>query len=1022
MRIERKTSLLIALSSVAWFTALPLAGGASAAARSSATTADDVVHPITQLRELYTNEFGLKQPEGLTFSYDNPALVLVGPEVTAGTKVVEVTPLEDELSTDRVANLDPEGATLDTSTDEPTDVTDVVNVTNPAGATFDPATGTKYVLDGATRTIYKTTAGGRVSRILLGDTPFGRLQGLAFNPADGLLYVATPETNRVYGLNSTGAVQVAYSMRDADVASLTAMVFAPSADNTDPKGAYNLYIADAGAAAPAGQLAAAATTPTTGRVVETTLAAVAAAPVNANATMVKTILTSKFSPASPDPSGISYIPSLDQLWITDGEVEETTGAGYHGANMWGTNRNGIVQVTGTTVGFSNEPTGAGYDPATNRMFLSDDDAKRVNIDRPGTDGKFGTADDSVTPYDTKAFGNTDTEGADFDTFSGHIFTIDGVGREVYEISPGLNGRFDSGTGDDVRTHFDVGQYGATDPEGIAADPAHHTLLVVDHGSGAVYELNHDGSLVRTISIAASTQSKAAGMTLAPTTTTSGQQDLWIVDRGVDNDPQPTENDGKLYEMSYPPLSGATNQAPAVNAGPDQTITLPSSAALSGTVNDDGLPSGTTTETWSQVSGPGTVTFSAPHNRNTNASFSAAGTYVLRLSSTDGQLTGSDDVQVAVNPAPNQPPQVSAGPDQTITLPASASLSGTATDDGQPNGTLDISWTTVSGPGTVTFGTPNQASTTASFSDAGTYVLRLSANDSALQSSDDVQVTANPSGGGNQAPQVNAGPDQTITLPASASLSGTATDDGQPNGTLSTTWSKFSGPGTVTFGDANQLNTTASFSTPGAYVLRLSADDSALQSADDVQVTVNASGGTTATLDRAVARSSDDAEEWTNGSVDLTSSDLELTRDNATTGNQVVGMRFANISVPAGATINNAYVQFETDEVTTANPVSLAVQGQKAANSPTFTTAAQNISSRPRTIASVPWSPPGWPTIQVAGPDQRTPNINGVVSEIIGQAGWASGNAMVIVITGTGRRTAESFDGTRAPVLHIEYTT
>src|SRR5439155_1058477 len=79
-------------------------------------------------------------------------------------------------------------------------------------------------------------------------------------------------------------------------------------------------------------------------------------------------------------------------------------------------------------------------------------------------------------------------------------------------------------------------------------------------------------------------------------------------------------------------SGSTNQAPVVDAGPDQTITLPSSANLNGTVTDDGLPNppGTVTTTWSEVSGPGAVTFGDASAVDTAASFSAAGTYVLKL--------------------------------------------------------------------------------------------------------------------------------------------------------------------------------------------------------------------------------------------------------------------------------------------------------------------------------------------------------------------------------------------------------
>jgi K319L-like, PKD domain/Fibronectin type III domain len=92
---------------------------------------------------------------------------------------------------------------------------------------------------------------------------------------------------------------------------------------------------------------------------------------------------------------------------------------------------------------------------------------------------------------------------------------------------------------------------------------------------------------------------------------------------------------------------------------------------------------------------------------------------------------------------------------------------------------------------------------------------------------------------NQAPTVNAGPDQSITLPALATLAGTVTDDQLPNppANVTVTWSKVSGPGTVTFATPNAPQTTATFSVAGAYVLRLTANDSALQASDDIGITV-----------------------------------------------------------------------------------------------------------------------------------------------------------------------------------------
>jgi hypothetical protein len=97
-------------------------------------------------------------------------------------------------------------------------------------------------------------------------------------------------------------------------------------------------------------------------------------------------------------------------------------------------------------------------------------------------------------------------------------------------------------------------------------------------------------------------------------------------------------------------------------------------------------------------------------------------------------------------------------------------------------------------------------------------------------------------GGNQAPVVDAGSNQTITWPTNiVNLDGTVTDDGLPDppGALTTIWSKVSGPGTVVFGNLYAVDTTATFSTWGTYVLQLLADDSALQSSDTVTITVNA---------------------------------------------------------------------------------------------------------------------------------------------------------------------------------------
>ena len=280
-------------------------------------------------------------------------------------------------------------------------------------------------------------------------------------------------------------------------------------------------------------------------------------------------------------------------------------------------------------------------------------------------------------------------------------------------------------------------------------------------------------------------------------------------------------------------------APVVSAGPNRTIQLPvNTVTLIGTATDDGVPNGTLSIQWTQVSGPGTVSFSNPASAVTNATFSAAGTYDLRLTANDSALQSSSDTTVTVlDVGPDQPPVVNAGPNLTISsVPGQAHLNGTVADDGFPVGGQIVSrWTTLSGPGTVTFSNPSAPNTTATFSAPGVYVLTLNANDGEFTGSANVTVTVVDA---NQSPTVTAGPMQTITWPAnSVTLAGTATDDGLPNGTLSLSWTQITGAGTTVFSNPNALNTSVTFSKPGTYDLRLTASDSQLSSSSDVLVFV-----------------------------------------------------------------------------------------------------------------------------------------------------------------------------------------
>ena len=209
-----------------------------------------------------------------------------------------------------------------------------------------------------------------------------------------------------------------------------------------------------------------------------------------------------------------------------------------------------------------------------------------------------------------------------------------------------------------------------------------------------------------------------------------------------------------------------------------------------------------------------------------------------------------------------------------------------------------------------------------------------------------------------------------------------------------------------------------FSAPGTYVLRLTADDTVLQTSDDVTVTVNPEGA--ATLDVSVGTSSDDAEEKLSGTVNRSSAALELAFQKTTL---TVGLRFLGVSIPQGSTIIDAHVQFQASK-TSSSATELTIVGEAADNADTFTSAAFDVSSRTRTAAAVSWTPEPWTIVNERGPKQRTPDLAAVVQEIVDRPSWGSG-ALVLIITGIGKgkRVAAAFDGAGLePSLHIMFAT
>lgn len=133
-----------------------------------------------------------------------------------------------------------------------------------------------------------------------------------------------------------------------------------------------------------------------------------------------------------------------------------------------------------------------------------------------------------------------------------------------------------------------------------------------------------------------------------------------------------------------------------------------------------------------------------------------------------------------------------------------------------------------------------------------------------------------------------------------------------------------------------------------------------------------------------------------GFMEVTSSDLELCDIDADFGYQFVGTRFREVSVPAGAVITSAYIQFTCDD-TGSDPCSMRIHGE-ADDTGEFTATPFSISSRTKTTESVLWDIAPWLVANDRLEAQQTADLSTVVQEIIDHANWVEGGNMTFILT------------------------
>ncbi|MHC1684224.1 MAG: RHS repeat-associated core domain-containing protein [Clostridiaceae bacterium] len=138
------------------------------------------------------------------------------------------------------------------------------------------------------------------------------------------------------------------------------------------------------------------------------------------------------------------------------------------------------------------------------------------------------------------------------------------------------------------------------------------------------------------------------------------------------------NGSSITINSSPDDLKVINQAPIVEAGEPQEVELENGATLIGRVEDEGLINEHASVKWEKESGPGEVTFDPAMEEISNAKFSKAGEYVLKLSANDGQYTTSDTVKITVKEITKPNPSLNISgrkiQNRKITLDGSSSTS------------------------------------------------------------------------------------------------------------------------------------------------------------------------------------------------------------------------------------------------------------------------------------------------------------------------------------------------------------
>lgn len=206
------------------------------------------------------------------------------------------------------------------------------------------------------------------------------------------------------------------------------------------------------------------------------------------------------------------------------------------------------------------------------------------------------------------------------------------------------------------------------------------------------------------------------------------------------------------------------------------------------------------------------------------------------------------------------------------------------------------------------------------------------------------------------------------------------------------------------GKASILNTASQTQTGKASILKTTTQDitgkanllpPAVTVTKDIEgrSSISSTGGSTSST-FYVNSSSDDAAEDSSGAMNLSATASVFNYNNH------FGIRFNNVTIAQGATVNNAYFRFpQLQTYTGTGAINGNIYGQAIDNAPSFGVSTNDITSRSRTTATV--ANPAATTAWTVDNSNQGINITSIIQEIVNRSGWASGNSIVILLIGNG---------------------